>query len=203
VRNFATLVALALSACAPPGYAYDVGNFTRPHPTAALCASRGQQYDADAQECFLSQPSSPAAAPMQRMAETYEQGKAWNEQIKHGVCDRLSDRRTDLPADIAECNRLYAQVPLCVSYQGWATVWYPMVDDPNPEIKWFAVETDVINTLGDKMQSTDPAYYRSPQYRDMLHRLLKVTFSPGRKRWADAKQFGDAAYKACMEGHPF
>jgi hypothetical protein len=140
---------------------------------------------------------------MQRTAETYEQGKAWNDQIENGACSRIRDRRTDAPADVAECNRVYAQSPLCVSYKGYATIWYDMVDDPNPNIKWFAVQTDVINTLGDKMQNTDPPYYRSPQYRDMLHRLLKVTFSPGRKRWADAKQFGEAAYRACIDGRPF
>ena len=47
----ASAVMVALSGCAPPGYVYDAGNFIRPHPTPALCASRGLVLDVSAGEC--------------------------------------------------------------------------------------------------------------------------------------------------------
>jgi hypothetical protein len=49
-----------------------------------------------------------------------------------------------------------------------------------------------------------PPYQQSPQFKSMLHRLLRVTFSPDRRKWGSTqKQFSDYAYKICMEHHPF
>jgi len=64
LRHFAILIALALSACAPPGYMYDVGNFTHPHPTPALCASRGQVLDMSVEDCVTPSPP-PLPTPFQ------------------------------------------------------------------------------------------------------------------------------------------
>ena len=62
MRNLLTLAALLLSGCAPSGYAYDVGNFTHPHPTPALCASRGQVLDMSIQDCVTPAPPAPPSA---------------------------------------------------------------------------------------------------------------------------------------------
>lgn len=59
VRHAVILVALAASACAPPGYVYDTGNFIHPHPTPALCASRGQMLDAATEACVMPPPPPP------------------------------------------------------------------------------------------------------------------------------------------------
>ena len=58
------VIALASAACAPSGYMYEVGNFTRPHPTQALCASRGQVLDMTIEDC-VTPPPPPPPSPMQ------------------------------------------------------------------------------------------------------------------------------------------
>ena len=45
------VIALTSAACTPSGYVYEVGNFVRPHPTQALCASRGQVLDMTIEDC--------------------------------------------------------------------------------------------------------------------------------------------------------
>jgi hypothetical protein len=59
MKRFAILIALTLSACAPSGYMYEVGNFVRPHPTQALCASRGQILDMKIEDCITPAPLPP------------------------------------------------------------------------------------------------------------------------------------------------
>lgn len=210
MRHFAIMTTLTLSACAPSGYVYEVGNFVRPHPTQALCASRGQVLDMAIEDCAA--PASPpasasviAAAAFSNQGETYEQDRAWTDRIEHGACTRLRDRRTDSPADIAECNRDYAMQPPCMSYKGFASVWYDMADNPVPGgVSTVAFQTDVINNLGPtKANPNTPSYEQAPQFRDMLHRLLNVALSSNRKKWGTRDQFADYAYKICMERHPF
>jgi hypothetical protein len=53
------LAALAASACAPAGHVYETGNFVRPHPTQALCASRGQVLDMTIEDCVTPPPPTP------------------------------------------------------------------------------------------------------------------------------------------------
>ncbi len=60
-----------------------------------------------------------------------------------------------------------------------------------------------VNELGIKRSDTNPPYYQSPQFKEMLRRLVNVTFSPARTKWSTRDQFADYAYKICMEGHPF
>ena len=55
-------VGFSLSACAPPGYEYDVGNFTHPHPSAGLCASLGQELDMNTKQCVTPFPRPPPVA---------------------------------------------------------------------------------------------------------------------------------------------
>jgi hypothetical protein len=139
-------------------------------------------------------------------SETYELDKAWSEQIRHGACSRIRDRRTDTSEDISECNRLQAHQPLCMSYRGFAYAWFDMANESsNPAISNIDWTTKVINSLGimKKNSEPEPEYYKSPQYREMLHRLSKVIFSPSRSRWKTAEESGDFAYRLCMEGHPF
>jgi hypothetical protein len=57
-------IALTVGACAPPGYVYEAGNFVRPHPTQALCASRGQVLDLKIEDC-VTPPPPPLPAPEQ------------------------------------------------------------------------------------------------------------------------------------------
>jgi hypothetical protein len=56
VNRLAIVIAFAMSACAPAGYMYDVGNLTHPHPTPSLCASRGQVLDSTTLECMTPPP---------------------------------------------------------------------------------------------------------------------------------------------------
>jgi hypothetical protein len=164
------------------------------------------------QRCETQAPPANAAADVRAntqggagaSSETYEQDKAWTEQINSGPCIRLRDRRTDSPADIADCKRLHSQQPLCISYEGFASIWFDMVNDSNPYTNKLDWTTNVINSLGTKTSnSDDPEYFRSLQYRQMLHRLSNVIFSPKRSQWKNKKEIGDFAYKICMEGHPF
>jgi hypothetical protein len=224
MRHFAILTALTLSACAPSGHVYEVGNFVRPHPTPTLCASRGQVLDMTIEDCVVpgssrpeavgrpalepgTGPSAPviAAAAYSDQGETYEQDRAWTERLEHGACSRLRDRRTDLPADIAECHRDNATRPPCFSYKGFAYAWFDLAENPVPGgVSTVAFQTDVINNLGSTNPEDAAPYERSPQFRDMLHRLLSVTFSPNRKKWGSTReQFSDYAYKICMERRPF
>jgi hypothetical protein len=93
------LIAPSLAACAPSGYAYEVGNFVRPHPTQATCASRGQVLDMTIEDCVNPAPSQPviAAAAYGDQGETYESDRAWTERLKNGECSRLRYRDTDAP----------------------------------------------------------------------------------------------------------
>jgi hypothetical protein len=151
----------------------------------------------------LAQPAPMVAVDAGGRGETYGLDKAWNDRIEHGACSRLRDRRTDSSADISECNRDYAMTPLCVSYKGFASVWYDMANDPNPTVASPAFAIANLNDLGTKGEVTDPPYYRSPQFRDSLRRLLNVTFSSSRTKWGTRDRFADYAYKICMDGHSF
>jgi hypothetical protein len=170
--------------------------YERPEP----CANRDE---------ILSRFASSPAVPAQDVSnsgtegETVEQDKIWNDRIEHGACTRLRDRRTDSPADIAECNRDYAMTPMCISYKGFAFAWFDMANDPNPVLSSPSFAKANLNTLGSKGDPADPPYYRSPQFHDVLRRLLNVAFSPARSKWSTRDQFADYAYKICMEGHPF
>jgi hypothetical protein len=205
VRHAVILVALTAGACAQPGYMYDTGSFVQ-HPRPEFCASRGQMLDPNTLECVTPaamQPAPLAAVSFSNEGETYAQDKIWNDRIEHGACTRLRDRRTDSPADIAECNRDYAMTPICISYKGFAFTWFDMANDPNPELNSPAVAMGALNALGTKGDPAEPSYDRSPQFREVLRRLLNVTYSPARAKWSTRDQFADYAYKICMEGHPF
>jgi len=107
-----------------------------------------------------------------------------------------------LPSAIATTRR----GPLALSYKGFASVWYDMADHPVPGgVSTVAFQTDVNNNLGPTKANPDtsPSYEQSPQFRDMLHRLLNVALSSNRKKWGSRDQFADYAYKICMERHPF
>jgi len=57
------LVALAVGACAQPGYMYDTGSFVQ-HPRPEFCTSRGQVLDPNSLDC-VTPPPSPPPTPMQ------------------------------------------------------------------------------------------------------------------------------------------
>jgi hypothetical protein len=59
-RLFWVAATLSLSACAPLGYVYDKGDSAQPHPSVALCASRGLLLDANTNACVM--PSRRVAA---------------------------------------------------------------------------------------------------------------------------------------------
>jgi hypothetical protein len=63
LRNLWVATALALCACAPPGYVYNDGDLLHPHPSADLCASKGFVLDPDAKECVLAAPPLPPVKP--------------------------------------------------------------------------------------------------------------------------------------------
>ncbi|MEY9427036.1 hypothetical protein ABH975_002351 [Bradyrhizobium ottawaense] len=143
--------------------------------------------------------ASPASAADDQ-AETIQQGQAWTNRISQGACSKLRDRRTDTPENIAECRRDQAAQPLCLSYQGFAFAWYDLAENPPSGVDQLAFQTNVINTLGSDRGT--PPYYQSPQYRDMLRRLLSFTFSPARKKWRTSAQFSEYAYRLCIERRP-
>ena len=142
------------------------------------------------------QPGLAQPAPFSNEGETVEKDKIWNDRFEyrldHGACSRLRDARTDSPADKAECERDFAtpDKPLCLDYKGWAQGWFEMAEMMPSPSSWRSLPTD-------------PPYYRSPQYRDMLGGLWIVASSWGRSKWSTSEQFADYAYKICLEGHPF
>jgi hypothetical protein len=150
-------------------------------------------------------PGATIAAGPLKSSETLGKDRAWEEQIKYGACTRLRDRRTDSPADVAECGRLHAQQPLCKNYSGFAYAWFDMANESNARINNLDFTRNVINSLGTKNRNSDndPEYYRSPEYRQQLHRLANVIFSPRRNEWKSKEDLVKFAYKICMDGRPF
>ena len=56
-RQLWAAAALALSACAPPGYVFEPGDLLHPHPSEAMCASNNLQLDPNTHQCVM--PTSP------------------------------------------------------------------------------------------------------------------------------------------------
>lgn len=77
MRHAVILIALALAACAQPGYTYDVGSLT-PHPTIGTCASRGQVLDPNTRDC-ATPPPAPPPTPMQ-VAQAQQSNAATSER---------------------------------------------------------------------------------------------------------------------------
>jgi hypothetical protein len=67
-RHFWVATALALSACVPLGYVNDTVDLTRPHPSAASCASQGLQLDINASACVMPPPQRRVASSAQARA---------------------------------------------------------------------------------------------------------------------------------------
>jgi hypothetical protein len=63
LRHLWVATALAMCACAPPGYVYNDGDLLHPHPSVDLCASKGLVLDPGAKECVLAAPPLPPAKP--------------------------------------------------------------------------------------------------------------------------------------------
>jgi hypothetical protein len=63
LRYLWVATALALCACAPPGYVYDDGDLLHPHPSAEFCTSKGLVLDVDAKQCILAAPPLPPVKP--------------------------------------------------------------------------------------------------------------------------------------------
>jgi hypothetical protein len=70
-RRLWAAAALALSACAPPGYVYDPGDILHPHPSEELCASRNLQLDPNTHQCAM---PTPPASPPKRMRSPVHTG---------------------------------------------------------------------------------------------------------------------------------
>ncbi|WFU52332.1 hypothetical protein QA639_21740 [Bradyrhizobium pachyrhizi] len=136
----------------------------------------------------------PSSAQQRR--ETVQDGDAWAAKVSSQVC------KSNNPADEAECSRIYASIPMCVDYKNYGQIWYDMVENPIPHVDTMANQTDVINHLGDKPSSSTPPFYSSPQYRDLLQRLLRVALSADRRKFSGPAQFADFAYKSCLGGRP-
>src|SRR5258708_38878957 len=62
-RHLWAAAALALSACAPPGYVFEPGALLHPHPSEALCVSNNLQLDLNTHQCVM---PSPPVAPARR-----------------------------------------------------------------------------------------------------------------------------------------
>lgn len=144
-----------------------------------------------------------SSLPLLNPTETYKSDRAWEVDDKQGACTRLRDRRTNSPEDMAECNRHYEQYPPCLSYKGFAGVWFDMRDnyqDPARQLQF-----DMINNMANRPRDREgyPKVENSPEFRDMLRRLLNIAFSADRGPWKTNAQFSDNAYKICMNGRPF
>lgn len=202
MKYFVVMAVLLTVVCPSSGHTFGVGRFTQPRPTPAFCALHEQAFALTSLECGTlpnAVNAATASVAFSNEGETYEKDQAWKNRIERGACTRLRDRRTDSPADIAECKRDYAMTPICISYKGFASTWYDLADNPLPGgVSTVAFQTNVINQLGSKKGETEPLYYQSPQFRSALYRLLNVAMSPNRKKWGPRDQFTDYAYKICM-----
>lgn len=145
------LVAMTVSACAPPGYVYEVGNFVRPHPTLELCASRGQVLDMGAGNCVTPTPA-PPPTPMQ-VAERQESDAIKRQRdVCVGSATTKFRRQADGPiashaiwrSELKQCedlviSRLTAQrlksmgVADCAKRMDWILRYRSVVYDPDQQ----------------------------------------------------------------------
>ena len=135
-------------------------------------------------------------------AETEASDSAWGQRM-HAACSRLRDRLTDPPAVVAECLHQNAMKPLCVDYKGWAWVWVDMQDDHTetapyypPGTDMFKHQSDVIDHLGEKGDPSDPWYYKLPDYKRQLHRILAAALA--RPTTMNKEQFSQYVYTRCL-----
>jgi hypothetical protein len=94
LRHMAVLTVLLTTACAPSGYMYDAGNFTHPHPTPALCASRGQVLDSATLECVP-----PLARPPQTMAQAEQSQKSQAVTHERNACVAAANKKFERKAE--------------------------------------------------------------------------------------------------------
>jgi hypothetical protein len=93
VKYYVILVALALGACAQPGYMYDTGSFVQ-HPKPELCLSRGQMLDPITLQCVTPPPPPP---PTQAQVEQSQRANAVKRE--RDACVGVANRKFQLKAE--------------------------------------------------------------------------------------------------------
>jgi hypothetical protein len=144
--------------------------------------------------------------PVTASKETYEGDRAWTKELETGACSRIGNRGSEKEGDGTECERLYARQPLCMSYAAFAHVWFDIANQDLPDFPIadrIKMQTRVLEEMGTKPAPNHPEYYTSAEYRQMMRQLLRVIFSQQRFAWKTVENAERAAYKECMEGHPF
>ncbi len=110
----------------------------------------------------------------------------------------------DSQVDIDDCKQTHLKEPLCKHYAGYAYAWYDMANDAsNPYLRNIEFTRNIINSLGSGNNDPQPDIYRTPDFRQKLHRLANVMFSSRRKDWKSKEEASDHAYQLFMRGHEF
>jgi hypothetical protein len=93
VKYYVILIALALAACAQPGYMYDTGSFVQ-HPRPEFCSSHGQVLDPTTLQCVTPPPPPP---PTQAQIEQSQKGDATRRE--RDACVNVAGRKFQLKAE--------------------------------------------------------------------------------------------------------
>jgi hypothetical protein len=132
--------------------------------------------------------------------ETVKSDQAWEAEDANGACSRLHDLRSDLPADIAACNRHQAAQPRCLDYKGFAKVWFDMRETHDDA---FQYQPQMLISLGTGVGDRNVAIYHSPEYKAELRRLLSTVQTMDQSKWRSGASFAAVAYDRCMTGNLF
>jgi hypothetical protein len=145
-------------------------------------------------------PAQAPPSPFPRESEASD--KAWEQQLNHGACSRLRNRLSDTAADKAACTAIHTSRPLCVDYRSWAWVWFDLADDKTFDLpagkRLFEVQSDVIEALGMKSDPWDPFYYKMPDYKRQLRRILEIAVARPNS-WRDHTAISEYVYERCMK----
>jgi hypothetical protein len=142
------------------------------------------------------QPPSSFAPP----PETEASDNAWEQEYM--ACGQRVEADAAGRNRAIECTRrLEMSRPLCDDYKTWVRVWFDLADN-NPFIgssikSLFAIESDAIEELGTKDATWSPIYYKMPEVRLQLRRILAAAIARPTK-WKDQAEFSQSVYRHCM-----
>ena len=150
---------------------------------------------------FAAEPGGAQPQTFPFPPETESSDSTWIQQLDHGACTRLRNRRTDLVADIEACARQRASKPLCVDYRGWAQVWFDLRDDRNYTmhlgVSLFDDQSRVIEALGTQSDPWMPTYYKMPDFKRQLRRILTAAIERP-THYRSSTDFSGYVYQRCL-----
>jgi len=134
--------------------------------------------------------------------ETEASDRAWGSD--YATCPTPPTTSDDRAAVDLCRRRLEINRPFCVSYEGWAQIWFEMADDKavrdafasDPLKRTLSdMQTDVIEGLGN--DKWEPPYYKLPDYKYQLRSIL-VRALERPSKWKDSAEFADYIYQSCL-----